>query len=230
MKFMSNKVRKNTVKNKTLFTIDLLKGRGIPPKSGPTGLAIAVITALVPVIIAITLYGLHRNNEVVTKLQKKEVLKLEEKTAKLSDAVTMQKTLEKEKVLYKACLEEVKASVGKFHQWSPVLVTLAEEMPDSVVLTELEVEQKNVPKEVPKKDKPGKMTTIDVTITKLIIWINNQGQGDYDEQVKDFKDRLYASDSLGSKIDKITFSRSAEENDGTELVSYRIECLFKSEL
>jgi hypothetical protein len=227
---MSNKVRENTVKNKTLFTIDLLKGRGIPPRSGPVGLTIAVITVLVPLIIAITLYGLHRNNKIVTEVQKKEILKLQEKTAKLSDAVTVQKTLEKEKVLYKTCLEEVKASIDKFYQWSPVLVTLAEEMPDSVVLTDLQVEHKSVLKEIPKKNNPDRMTTVDVAVTKLIIWINNQGQGDYDEQVKDFRDRLYASDSLGSKIDQITFSRDAENNNGTELVSYRIECSFKSEL
>ena len=40
---------------KTVFTIDLLKGGGVPFKSGPAGVVLAVITAAVPVVVAITL-------------------------------------------------------------------------------------------------------------------------------------------------------------------------------
>ena len=98
---MSQKVKENTVKNKGMFTIDLLKGQGIPTKSGPAGITIALITAIVPAVIALSLYGLHLNNKVVTKIRQQDIQKLEAKTSELSGAVEMKKALEKEKVLYK---------------------------------------------------------------------------------------------------------------------------------
>ena len=75
-----------------------------------------------------------------------------------------------------------------------------------------------------------KKVKIDVPVTKLILLVSNQGQGDSDEEVKSFRDRLYASSVLGSKLQDIAFSRSSEKNDGKEKVSYQIECMFKTEL
>ena len=53
---MNPEVKNITTRNEVLFTIDLLKGQGIPPKSGPAGIAIAVVTAIVPVIFVIMIF------------------------------------------------------------------------------------------------------------------------------------------------------------------------------
>ena len=41
-----------------MFDIDLLKGQGIPIRSRPEGVAVAIVTVAVPVIIAIVMFGL----------------------------------------------------------------------------------------------------------------------------------------------------------------------------
>jgi hypothetical protein len=222
-------VKDNAINNRIIFTIDLLKGRGIPLRSGPVRIIIALITALVPAVIAISLYSLYQHNEVVTKTKQQDMIRFRDKTADLSDAVKMKNTLESEKVLYRACLSEVRASIEKFNQWSPVLTTLAEELPDSVVLTNLAVEQDSIEKEVPKEDDPGKRIKINVPVTKLILKVNNQGQEDCREEVKEFRDRLFASSVLGPKLQDIVPNRKTESVDGKETVSYEIECLFKTE-
>jgi hypothetical protein len=218
-------VKQKNIKNDDMFTIDLLKGRGIPPRTGPGGLLIIMVTAVIPVAMAILFYGLYHDSKVVTRIKQNDVLKLEADIAELAGSLKVKRDLERKKLFYNTCLSEVKSSISKFNQWSPVLAILLEEMPSSVQLKNLEVEHEKVrknPSGIPDPLKPN-----DITVTKLVLNISNREQGDYSEQVKDFRNRLYASSALGSKLENITFSREANQNNGIETISYKIECLFK---
>lgn len=223
-------MKQELIKNDAMFTIDLLKGHGVPPSSGPAGLMIVIATSLVPVLLAVFSYGLYHNNDVVTKIEEQKVLKIEDKISGLAGALETKKSLERKKVFYNSCLYEVKSSIRKYSQWSPVLSILLEEMPSSVVLTGLEVDHEMVQKSNAGPNEPiSPLNTINVNVTKLKIQIRNNGQGDYAKDVKDFRNRLYESPALGSKLEDIIFSREAEQRDGIETISYEIECVFKSE-
>lgn len=216
--------------NMSVFKIDLLKGKGIPPKSGPTGIVIVAITAFIPVVIAMTLLGQHLHNKVTMKIKQQDIIKLEARTEKLSDAVEIQKSLEKEKVFYNACLSDVKTSIEKYTQWSPVLMTIVKNMPASVVLTDLLVEQDSVEKDVPKKDDPSKTLPMKVLVTKLLLRISDNGQGNCDKAVKEFRDKLSSSPVLAPKLENIVPSQKSEKSDGRDVVSYELNCLFRPEL
>jgi hypothetical protein len=223
-------MEKMATENMSIFKIDLLKGKGIPPKSGPTGIVIAAITAFIPVVIAMTLLGQHLHNKVTMKIKQQDIIKLEARTEKLSDAVEMQKSLEKEKVFYNACLTDVKTSIEKYTQWSPVLMTIVKNMPASVVLTDLLVEQDSVEKDVPKKDDPSKTLPMKVLVTKLLLRISDKGQGNCDKAVKEFRDKLGSSPVLAPKLENIVPSQKSEKSDGMDVVSYELNCLFRPEL
>lgn len=221
---------KNIIHNKVLFTIDLLKGQGIPPKSGPAGIAIAVVTAIVPVIFVLMIFGFRSHDKVMMSIQHQEVLTLEAKTDELSNAVKNQKALEMQKVHYGACISEVNASIGKYTQWSPVLTELIENMPGSVVLAELKLVQDSVEIEVPKPDNPKKKVKINVPVNKLVLSVSDQGRGNCDEVVRDFRDSLGSSDLLGPMLAKIDVARKTEKFENKDIVFYEISCLFKPEL
>ncbi len=223
-------MEKITTENLSIFKIDLLKGEGIPPKSGPTGIVIAAVTAFVPVIIAMTLLGQHFHNKVTMKIKQQDIIKLESKTEKLSDAVEIQKSLEREKAFYNACLVDVKKSIEKYTQWSPALMTIVENMPPSVVLTDLVVEQDSVEKDVPKKDDPSKTLPMKVLVTKLLLRVSDNGQGNCDKAVKEFRDNLSSSPVLASKLENIIPSQKSEKEGGRDVVSYELNCLFRPEL
>lgn len=224
-------MKQNLIKNNAMFAIDLLKGTGIPPKSEPVGFIIIAVTILVPLVFAVSLFGFYYQSKVAAKIKQQDVLKLEKSISKLSGAVEIKQNLEKQKLFYNTCLSEVKSSVRKYSQWSPVMAMLLEEMPSSVALKGLEVEHEKIKKETPKKkDKSSKTETTEMIMTKLILQITNQDQGDYLEEVKDFRNRLYSSPVFGSKLQNIVFSRQAEQSDGKETISYQIECIFKPEL
>ena len=77
-----------------MFTIDLLKGQGIPKKSRPEGVAVAVMTFAVPIIIAIVMFGCFLHTRVVMSIQKQGMAGYEKKIQELSQAVELQRSFE----------------------------------------------------------------------------------------------------------------------------------------
>ncbi len=213
-----------------MFTIDLLKGQGIPMKSSPGGIAIAGVTVTVPMTMAIIMFGFYLNNRTYVSIKEREIVRCQAEIDKLSDAVELQDSLEKKKIIYGNCLSEVKSSIGKYIQWSPVLVTIVENMPDSVMLTALEVKQNSVRKKVPKKDNPQEM--IEKTFPVKILQMSVSGSPGYDcdKVVRDFRNHLRSSAFLGPKLENIGVSQESETLEGRDVASYEIECVFKTRL
>jgi Tfp pilus assembly protein PilN len=100
-------------------------------------------------------------------------------------------------------------------------------MPDSVVLTSLEVEHNSVKKKVPKKDDPQKTVDIDVLVRTLRLTVSGRSAGNCDEAVRDFRDRLRASAFLGPRLENIGVSQKSETVEGRDVVSYEISCIFR---
>ena len=210
-----------------MFTIDLLKGQGLPAKSRPEGIAIAATTLAVPVIIAIVMFGLYLRNKIIISIQKQEIANYETRIGELSEAVELQKSFENEKNAIGSCLSEVSTSIGGHPQWSPVLATLVKNMPDSVVLTDLEVKQGSVKRKVPKKNDPKKMIDIFVPVRTLRINVCGSPQSDCDKAVRDFRERLRSSTLLGPKLENIRVSQRLGTLQNRDVVSYQMDCIFK---
>ena len=49
-----------------MFTIDLLKGRGIPARSRPEGIVAAAVAMAMPIVVTILLLGVFISNKVMT--------------------------------------------------------------------------------------------------------------------------------------------------------------------
>jgi Tfp pilus assembly protein PilN len=210
-----------------MFTIDLLKGQAIPLKSKPGSLAIIVISAAIPVTIAVGMLSFYQRNKIVASVKEKEIAKCQAEIDELSDAVEFQKALEKKKTAYGSCLSEVRSSIKRHTQWSPVLTTLMENIPDSVVLKSLAVVHETVKKKAPKEDNPKKMVDIDVLVRILRLSVSGGQESNCDEAVRDFRDRIRASAFLGPRLEKIGVSQESETLYGQDVVSYEISCVLK---
>lgn len=213
-----------------MFTIDLLKGQGVPMKSSPVGIAIAAVTVVVPLIVAIVMFGFYLSDKTTTLVKKQEIARFQTEIDKLSAAVRMQELLEKEKSVYGDCLSEVKNSIDRYIQWSPVLVTLVENMPDSVMLTSLEVKRSSVRKKVPNKDNPQEMVEKNIPVRVLRLTVSGGSQYNSDKAVSDFRGSLLSSAFLGPKLENVVFSRESETRKGRDITSYEIDCIFKLRL
>lgn len=210
-----------------MFTIDLLKGQAVPTKSTPVSIAAAAAAVTVPVIIAIALFGFYLRNRIVISVQGQTIANYQAKISELSDAVELQKSFEKKKGAYSDCLSEVTSSLGRHTQWSPVLVTLVENMPDSVVLTKLDVKQRSIKRNVPQKDDPTKMIMTSVPVRTLQMTVAARPQSRSDRAIRNFSERLRSSSLLGPRLENIRISQSESMLGGLSVVSYQIDCIFK---
>lgn len=213
-----------------MFTIDLLNGEGIPAKSRPEKVVVMAITAAAPVLIALVMLGIYLGNRVGISVQKQEVTNYQERIENLSDSLVAQETFAAEKQHIDNCKTEAAQAINRHTQWSGILVALAKNIPDSLVLNDISVEQRNVRVKIPRKDKPGEEVDIFVPARTLNLNIGANMAGDSDKEVRDFRDRLRYSDEFGSKLEDIIVSQEVEMLNDREIISYEMKCVFKPQI
>lgn len=210
-----------------MFTIDLLKGQGVPMRSRPGGIAIAAVAVAVPVIISMLMSGFYLKNRIILSINERQIVKWEAKINKLSDVKSMLESFDKKKSVYRNCISEIKSALSKHAQWSPVLTILAETMPESVLLTGLEVKQHSIRKKIPKKDEPETMVYIDIPVRTLRMNISTNSLPGSDKAVRDFRDSLRTSSYLGPRLETIRVSQESDTLKDQDIVNYEIDCVFK---
>ncbi|MHC4617505.1 MAG: hypothetical protein ACYTEQ_07100 [Planctomycetota bacterium] len=210
-----------------MFTIDLLNGRGVPIKSRPERIAVGAAALAVPVVVGMIMFGAYLSNSIGISIAKEAIANCEAMTGELSDAIEFQKSFEQEKDNINRCLLEVSNSLGRHTQWSPVLQTLVDNIPASLVLTRLEVKQDSTKVKAPAEDDPGKMVDVSVPLRKLRLSVSGTGEHKCEEDVRDFRDRLRFSEVLGPRVQDIVIAHKPDKLDNREVVSYEMSCIFR---
>jgi len=218
------------MQDKRMFQVDLLNGHGIPAKCTTRGIAITIIAVATPLIIAIAMLGIYLNDKITVSVQRQEIASYQDKIDGLAGAVKVKTSFEKKKANINACLSEISGAMSRHFQWSPVLVELVKNMPDSMVLTNLEARQRYVKQRVPKKGEPGKFVAISVPARTLTINVSGSTEQNYEKDVRDFRDRLQSSPVLASKLKNIIVSQKADVLDGKDVIAYEIDCVFTPQL
>ena len=213
-----------------MFKIDLLKGKGIPIKRRPLGVAIAALAFVIPVLVGAIMFGFYVSDKIFIKVSMQELANYDKNIDTLSEALNVQKAFEREKNSLTGCLSEASSSISKFTQWSPVLEVLARNMPDSMVLTRLEVKEQSVKKEVPNKENPKETKRVDAVSRTLLMNVTGRPNSNNDKAVQDFKDRLRLSKLLTRNLEDIKVSQEPDTLDGQDVVSYEITCTFKPKI
>ncbi len=211
-----------------MYQIDLLKGQGLPVKTKPQHVVIIVMAFAVPIIAAIFMVTGYAKNKVVISILNQNIKTVEQQIQKYDYALKYTEAYENEKAAINACIADVSASIGRHIQWSPILVVLVENLPDSVVLTSLDIKQYSVKRKVPAKDNPEKMIDVSVPARTLKMRVSGSPNYDCDSEVKQFRERMKASKVIGPKLEDIVIASQGRDTlDGYDVVTYDIECIFK---
>jgi len=212
-----------------MYEIDLLKGQGIPIRFRPESAAAFAVAVIVPAIMAVALVGLYLHNSVLIASGKKGIESYEKQTLRLANAAGVQKASRAEHTYLTACLAEVNQAVNAHTQWSGVLRTIAESLPESVQLTELRVEQRSIRKKVAKPNDPKKTVTITLPARTLHLTVNGREGCDSDKAVNTFREQLWLSDAIGSRLENVQVAKQVRDTDGKPATTYEISCVFKPE-
>ncbi|MHC4636642.1 MAG: hypothetical protein ACYTBP_06915 [Planctomycetota bacterium] len=210
-----------------MFKIDLLEGQGIPIKSTPAGLAIAAAASTVPVIGLIVVVGCFMVNSVNISHAENSITRFTTMKEQLSEKVSSLKAIEQEMNEINSSLDEVSSSFYRHTQWTNVLKTVSENMPDSMVLSEFQVKQRPLNKQVPNKSNLEELIFISIPVRTLRMRVSGNSAYDYAEAVKDFAERLRFSEALKDILADIRISQGSDTSEGHDVVYYEIECQFK---
>ena len=210
-----------------MFTIDLLKGEGIPIRSRPGGIAFACTVISVPLIVGIIMAGVCIEHRVALSIQEQQLARIKSVTGTLLDALARKHAMEAQKTASTNLLYNAKTALTRHTPWTPALLTLVEGMPDNLVLTKLEAQQDFVRRRVPAENDPGMMIDITVPVRTLEIDVCGYDGNVAYRAVRELQDHLKSSAALGSRLNTVTVSQGSGILDGQDVVSYELSCVFK---
>jgi hypothetical protein len=211
-----------------MYAIDLLKGEGIPFRSRPGCIAFASTVVIVPLITAILVVGVHLDRQVTISIQKENLSKVQRVLGTLTDAMDKKRVMEARQASATALLGQIKTVLTRHAQWSGVLATVVENLPEALVLTRLEAKQDLVRRKIPSKDDPKASVEVTVPAPTLAIGVCGYDGNVTYRAVRDLQDRLRASPLLGPRLDAVMVSQESGVLDGADVVSYELSCVFKA--
>jgi len=200
-----------------MFTVDLLKGQAVPLKTSTTGIGIVAAGVVVPFIVLIIIVGIFFNNRVVIPIMEHEMVVCAQKMQTLSESVKIQQNFDKEIISINASIPEAAVAVRKFTAWSPIIRTIAENMPGAMVLNKLDGKQSV------KSQQGGVAREIEMSV-------GGTSQASWDEDVKAFRARLLESAALKARLQDITVAQQSGKGGEKDSVSYDLRMIFKDGL
>jgi hypothetical protein len=212
-----------------MHTIDLLRGQGIPARTTFGSVAIIMVTVAVPLLVAAGMLDRYLQNRTTISIHKQAIAKEQATIDKFADAMKFKESKEKEQGIIYGKLSEVSSCVGEYIQWSPVLVTVVENMSDEMFMNNLSAQSKSIKKRVGRDS--GSKRPVNVTVLKrtLVLDISGGRPGNYDKIVRDYRDRLKSSDLLGPKLEDIEVSQKPGGSGDDMTPSYTMNLIFESE-
>jgi hypothetical protein len=211
-----------------VFTIDLLKGQGIPIKTMPGGMILVAMAFFVPALFTVVLAGNYIHGSIVISTQKNLLNDCESKIEQLSAGLEVKQTLDQEAGNIILFLQETADYLDYQIQWSPILKFLAANIPESLTMEQLKVSTVSVTKTVPKRNEPEKKTSVSIPKRTLSIILYGNEKAGSNEAALELQRVLQESEILASKIeDARIVSQKADKTKG--VIYYGLHCIFKFE-
>ena len=212
-----------------MHTIDLLKGQGIPAKTTFGGIVVIAFTVIVIVLVTAGTLDWYLQSRFDIDFKQREVAKYRDSITEYTPDVKLYDTLQSRRALLAENLSEVSRCVDTFVQWSPILLTVAESMPEEMIMNELAAQSSSVRLTAKREDDPDKPVEIPIPERTLILAINGRQEGNYDTIARAYRDGLESSVTLGPKLERMDFSLVPGTVAGQQTVSYRMSFIFQTE-
>jgi hypothetical protein len=206
-----------------MHTIDLLRGQGIPAKTTLGSVVMIIVIITIPILAAAGMVDRYIQNDTEIGIKQKAIEKEQATIEEFADAVKLKETILAQQNTIRSKLSEVSSCLARHIQWSPVLITLAENMPRGMVMNALEADSTiDRPRATGEKDQ--KLTVK----RKLVLDLSGTERSDYGDEIEMYSKRLKSSPELGPKLENIEFSQKPGTTGDINTVSYTMNLIFKS--
>ncbi len=211
-----------------MFTIDLLKGKGVPDQPKPAMIAVGSVPFVVPVLVAVVLACFYGGTFVRIVSARSEIAPLDKQILARLPEVKFARKINAGISGTNKGLNEVAIAIKQFCQFSGILETLSEELPDSILFKDIKIT--GVREKIKIPDPKDSSKKIERRFMRRIMRINVCGipSRRTDVAVREYIERLQKSKALGSLIERIGIvSEEDGKLDEKTVTLYGIECRFK---
>ncbi|MBN1975642.1 MAG: hypothetical protein JW787_18555 [Sedimentisphaerales bacterium] len=209
-----------------MHTIDLLKGQALPPKTTLGSLVFTALLFVVPLLVGSVVLGMYAINKTNIDVQNGQIERLEKQIADAQPNTLEMSELEKSKKLCVARLGEVSKCVDTYLQWTPVLIALAENMPEKMIMDSLSASSVN-PGGIKKSSDPNKTLVIPIPQKRMTAVISGRGTDVFNLKVQGYQKTL-KSEQLLPHIKEITHLMQAQTADN-QLQSFTMSFIFEKQ-
>lgn len=211
-----------------MFTIDLLKGTGVPIKNNPGTVALKVLPFVLPLLVAVYLFGSFEYNRTVVAMEITGSDKMRDKLAEYSADIQQARQWTSAAEQTQKNLAEVTRGLGRHLQWSPILQTLVEQLPDSIALKELKLSRSTTRKKVTEGKDSNKQVNKTIIHRILSVQVFGESSWETDEAVQQYLDRLGKAPAIRQRMKDIRIvSQQTDEASGKPITIHTIECEFQ---
>jgi len=222
-----------------MFTIDLRKGTGLPPKSRPIFVGLAIVPFLIPLLGIAVMCVCWQQNRTLIRTQQTIIRENQQKIGGLKKDLEQFRNTEGQTRACNQQLNDVDKVLRLRFQSTPVFVELVSNLPEFLTISKMNLErtdqQKKAAAEKTDKEKSGKENTAApkaelVVQRKLILTISGPATDTTDIAIKQYVQNLSMSPKLGQWVNNIRItSRNNESVNDQNYSLYEIECAMKDQ-
>ena len=211
-----------------MFTIDLLNGKGVPDQLKPAIIAVGSVPFVVPVLVAVVLICFYGGTFVRIASARSEIAPLDKQILKHLPEVKFAREINAGISDTNKDLNEVAIAIKQFCQFSGVLETLSEELPDSILFKDIKITGVREKVKIPDPKDSSKKVESYLMRRTMQISVCGIPSRRTDVAVHEYIKRLQKSEALGSLIERIGIVSEEDcKLDDKTVTLYGIECKFK---
>ncbi len=213
-----------------MHKIDLLKGQGVPAKTTKGGIIVLAVTVTVPILVAAGTLGWYSQTKIDIAITTQSIVNSKEMISQYSADLKLKQSLDQKIDLLNSQLSEISRCLDTFIQWSPILVTLSDNMPSGMIMTELAAQSQSLRRTTRRrKNDPKKASIIPIPERTMVMNIRGGSPGSYDTVVQGYQERLNSSPVLKPRLKEIIHSKEAGTMGTDQTGSHVMNIIFASE-
>lgn len=207
-----------------MFSIDLLKGKGLPRKSSPKRAVVKAVSFLIPVMV-VAAWAMSYQRDCALAIEQKTVAQENQAVIEAaSKDVKVFQRINSRTTEMNRCLDELTAALSYRVQVSDLLVEFAQNLPAEILIYEMDLERQAVKEKVKNKKTGNNESHLAVT-RELKLTLCGFDSENSDQLVQDYVDLLKQSEVLSPVF--VEINPTAQQRgvvDGRPATYYEIEC------
>ena len=212
-----------------MFSIDLLKGKGLPQKLDMKKSVLKAVPILVPLLAMGAFAVSYQRNASMLRVQKQTLASNQQQIGQCTkDIAEYDKIVAQNQGLEK-CLKDISRALSYRIQVSDVLVELVRTLPDSIFIYEMKLRRDAVRENIQQENSTAAKQRL-VVRRQLKLVLCGYDAETSDAAVQDYVNQLNTSPLLADLFAEIKPSaRQQGEVDGRAAIYYEIDCVLREQ-